>query len=100
MREANPKSGTIACEPFARNSLEVRRENGVAIPTQRDQLTGLKVVYGTADFAPGDIVFFEGDQCAQLWAKKVYTIDGQKFVLAPVNLVMVVERQGFKGTST
>lgn len=116
-RAANPKAGTIACQPFERNSLEVRREGGVAIPTQRDRLTGLSVIYGNDDFHPGDIVFFEGDQCASLWAKKVYsleepasgyTIDGYttdatprvvKFVLAPVNLVMLVERTYQKSQS-
>lgn len=104
-RTANPKSGTVACEPFQSNSLEIRRVNGVTMPNQRDHLSGLKVIYGTAEFQEGDIVYFEGDQCANGWAKKVlvipdlFAIDKEgkplerKFVLAPIELIRLVERK-------
>jgi hypothetical protein len=79
-------------EPFKTNSLDIRREGGVAKANQRDHLTGLKVVYGNDKFYPDDVVYFEGEQCATQWAKKVYDLDGVRFVLGPVNLIVVVER--------
>jgi hypothetical protein len=79
-------------EPFLRNSVEVRHEGGVAKVSQRDTLTGLKVVYGNDKFHAGDVVYFEGEQCAAFWAKKVYSIGDTKFVLAPADQVKVVER--------
>jgi hypothetical protein len=93
--EANPTSGEVGCRPFQSNSLEVRRENGVAIPNQRNVLTGLEVLFGTDKIQAGSTVYFEGDQCATVWAKRVYTIGDQKFILAPVNLIKVVERKWY-----
>lgn len=90
-RKANPTSGEVGCVPFKSNSLEIRRENGVAIPNQRNALIGLEVVFGNDKIQAGDVVYFEGDQCASVWGKRVYAIDDQKFVLAPVNLIKVVE---------
>ena len=95
MREANPKSGVVACVPFQSNSLEIRRENGVAKANSRDHLVGLKVIHGTADFRTGDTLYFEGDQCVMPWAKRIYTIDEVvKFILAPIDQVRIIERAG------
>jgi hypothetical protein len=91
-REANPIGGTICVEPFLRNGVDVRYEGGVAKVNQRDTLTGLKVVYGNDKFKAGDVVYFEGEQCAAFWAKRVYSLGETKFVLAPVDQVRVVER--------
>lgn len=91
-RSSNPTSGVICVEPFKTNSLDIRREGGVAKANQRDHLTGLKVVYGNDKFAPGDVVYFEGEQCATVWAKKVYDLDGAKFILGPMNMIVVLER--------
>jgi hypothetical protein len=92
-RTAHPSGGYVGVEPFKSNSLEIRREGRVAMPNQRDTLTGLKVVFGNDKFRAGDIVYFEGDQCVQLWAKRVYTLDETKFILAPTDMVRILERE-------
>jgi hypothetical protein len=91
-RTANPAAVTICVEPFKLNSIDIRQEGGVAKVNQKERLTGLKVVYGNDKFQPGDVVYFEGEQCVTQWAKKIYDLDGVRFVVAPVNLIVVVEQ--------
>jgi hypothetical protein len=90
--EANPQSGQIAVEPFVSTTMEKHVVLGVAIIDQRQYMAALKVVFGNKDFCAGDTVYFEGGQCASPWAKRVYELRGQKFVLAPTNLVILVDR--------
>ncbi len=84
--------GQIGCEPFLNHSMEKRVVGGVALPEQRFVLTGLKVLFGNDKYHPGDIVYFDGEACASVWGKREYTLDGKKFVLAPVDQVRVVKR--------
>lgn len=92
-RETNPMSGLIAVEPFKSNSLERHLDRGVTIIDQRQTLTGLQVIFGNEKFHAGDVVFFEGNQCVQPWARRIYELGAEKFILAPVGNIIIVERR-------
>lgn len=92
-RETNALAGVIAVEPFKTNSLEAKTVNGLLVVTKNTDLTPLQVVFGNEKYAADDVVYFEPDQCAQPWARRVLTIDGQKFILAPLGNVIVHEHR-------
>lgn len=82
----------VGVEPFKTNTVEKKTTNAFAVAQQKVDLTPLKVVHGTENIPTGATVYVRGDLCAEPDGKKVYEIDGVKFILIPVTEVKVVRK--------
>lgn len=85
-------NGHVACSPFETTSLKISVDRGLAIHTQRHELTKLAVVldYGTV-YNAGDSVFVRGECMKHAYALAVYEIEGKKFILVPEDQIVAVE---------
>ncbi len=89
--------GNVAVKPPEKTSAEVRASRGVATIAQKQDLTPLTVVFrseasaATDSFHVGDVVYVLGDNTVNTWASKVYTVNGQEFVLCPVKQILLRE---------
>lgn len=85
-----PKAGFVAIEPpkFERIASRVN-SSGIAMNVSRSELRAYKLVMnfvsskGVHYFASSDLVAVTDDAIQSAWAKKVYTLNGIDFVLAP-----------------
>jgi len=80
---------SVALEPFPAMSVEKNQKSGFTTIRQKTELTALKVVYDSEDrrFRRGDIAYVMADQYSHPWAKAVYEVGAEKFVLAPNNVI-------------
>lgn len=91
----------VACEPFEHKHIENKVKNGLAFSEQRNSLTKLRVVADSEmqlkDFSilvkKGAWVYVPGESFKTDWAKKEYSLSGQKFVLVPNSAVILVESE-------
>lgn len=87
-------SGSVATEPFKKNSMTSTVVKGVAVLDQKVTLTGLMVLFPgkvkDLEVKAGDMVYVTGEQCVQPWAKKVIDINGTPFILVPVDNIVLV----------
>ncbi len=105
-----PVNEKIACEPPESVQMRVKVQGGFGRIEQKTQLTRLKVVFGNESLdgasvlvPTGAAVFVSGEAvAAHQWAKQVFTYnDGDKvlkFILVPLNLVLLVDRSGSLNT--
>lgn len=83
----------IACEPFQSRSIEKKgADTGFVTIGQGDSMTALRVVFRSATYLPGSTVWVRSDRCQQGWAKKIYDIDGRRFIMVPEGEVAVDSR--------
>ena len=84
---------TVACTPFPAASIELEHRKGFTMAKQKVALTPLEVVFATEDqeYWPGMVIYVNGDCQTHIWAKQVYEMNDQKFILVPVEFVRLVE---------
>lgn len=89
----------VALSPFPTQSVEKENKGGFVVVKQKVSLTPLRIVFGnenvegTMVYAPtGAVAYVRGDSVTLPWAKEVFEIEGQKFILAPLDAVQLVER--------
>lgn len=83
----------VAVEPFPPvTKAEVK--GGVIVPMNQSNLTGLRVVFGSASFGEGWLLYVRSKlQSTTNYAKEVLEADGRKFILIPEEDVVLVDTQ-------
>lgn len=81
----------VALEPFPENVVVKEVKGGMIMPKQKGTLTKLRVVYGGNGFTAGDSVYLRSELFAALWAKEIFEVEGQRFILAPKDQVVLVD---------
>jgi hypothetical protein len=83
----------VAVEPFPpAPKAEIR--GGVLAPMSQTSLTGLRVVFGSASFGEGWLLYVRTKlQGTTTYAKEVLEVDGRKFILIPEEDVVLVDNQ-------
>ena len=83
----------VACTPFNKQHMETVVKGGFAMVDKKVQLQELKVVKHSAELnlVPGDGVWVRGDAIVQPWAKEVFTVEGDEFILVPANFILIVK---------
>jgi len=84
----------VALEPFPVMATEKTTKSGFTTVKQKTELTALHVVFPTEDhrFLAGDLAHVRADQFTMPWAREIYELDGQKYILAPLNAILVLKR--------
>lgn len=94
----------VAVEPFPQTSIEVKVNSGFAVASQKTNLTALKVVHAAMNtdinkaLLPGDTIYVRGETAAHVFAKEVFEVGGSKFILCPLEMVVMVDK-AIPGTS-
>ena len=84
----------VACEPFQSLALEKEGKSFVTVK-EKTTLFPMKVVMSTVSetgsekYHVGDTVWVRGDTKVLQWAKDVFEINGQKFILVPEEIIQV-----------
>lgn len=86
------KSDSVAIRQPVFEKIDAQVKNGFAFNGNRMNLIRAEVVFsGFVDgqqVEPGDLVLLRGDSGLQPWAKQLFVIDGQEFVLCPEGAVI------------
>lgn len=80
----------LAIAPLQALETSVEIQNGFAISSRKNDLIKSTVVFkrtGDTRFEEGDVVFLNPESSLHAWAKKVFTLEGKPFILAPVEFV-------------
>lgn len=75
-------NGYLAVEPFPNKGLETKTSNGFSTIKQKNTLVELKIIFGSEKFAYGS-VFVPGSISVIQYAREVYHVNGQDFILIP-----------------
>ena len=85
----------IGCEPPLLEGVKLVNKNGFAVIQQKQELLGLKVVFGMEINSslgpcidPGETVYIRGELIKAECCAKTYTVDGVDVVLIPVDQVL------------
>ena len=97
-----PVNEKIACVPPESTQIKVKVQGGFGRVEQKTQLTGLRVLFGNElargprVWAPtGCTVYVSGESlAAHQWAKQIYEHMGQKFIMVPEAMVVLVDPSG------
>ena len=90
-------NGKVALEPFQEMEVQKEQRGGMVVPKQNNSLTKLKVLIDSGKqldstyFPAGCTVWVRADTFRAPWAKEVYELEGQKFILAPIDQVLLVQ---------
>jgi len=86
--------GKIAVEPFNDTAVKTTAMGGgtvkVGMIVQKNELARLKVIFPSFELS-GSYVHVPSEYYTQPYAKKIYEMDGQKFIIIPLNIVEIVE---------
>lgn len=91
------KNHSVAVEPFPPMEAVAQVRGGFAVASKRDQLVRLRVVFKTQfcnEFSmlrEGDYVWVSSSYQDHADSKKVYEVDGKKFVAIPSSWVTLAE---------
>ena len=90
-------NGQIGCVPFSTKGIETKSVGGLAIISQKTELTKLRVIYGDSEktIIAGDCVFLNSSDFNTKFGTNVYSIDGQEFILVPLAQVRMVSKEGY-----
>ena len=97
MKVFSTKNHTVAVEPFPAMQAVAQVKGGFAVASKRDQLVRLRVVFTTrycqelSMLHAGDYVWVSSSYQDHQDAKKVYEVDGKKFVAIPSAWVTLAE---------
>jgi hypothetical protein len=82
----------VACSPFPKQSVEKTIKGGIALIDRKVNLQQLTVVLrnGDGSLIPGLKVWVRGDASVQPWAKEVFSLDGEEFILVPESAIFIV----------
>ncbi len=87
----NVPNKRVAVEPFPVTE-KAQVKGGVLQPMNQSALTALRVVFGNASYAVGQVVYVRSKLATTTtYAKEVLEIEGQKFFLLPEEEVLVVD---------
>lgn len=92
-------NGKVAVEPFKEMAIEKEQRGGLVMAKQKGTLTKLRVVFNSGkEFVPesyyfpkGSSVWVRADGYALPWAKEILELDGEKFILIPVDQVLMFQ---------
>ncbi len=85
--------GTIALAPFPDLGITVKG-SGFQVIEQNDSLVRLKVIYNDTSNRfppPGNYAYVSSQDKVKHWAKEVFTLDGEKFIICPEDRVVLFE---------
>jgi hypothetical protein len=86
-------NGVVGLVPFRSTAVKVEIKNGVGKIENKVNLEGLEVIFGDGkSIRPGDTVWVDQSGSAG-WGKKVYEMDGKKFVVCRPEHVVLVTHQ-------
>lgn len=84
----------IACFPIS-TTIEKEQHTGFVTAKQKTQLISTVVVFGDKkDYWPGTTVYLRGECISAPWARLVYTVGNEKFILVPISDVVMLEDKG------
>lgn len=83
-------NGYLAVEPFPNKGLETKTSNGFSTIKQKNTLVELKIIFGSEKFTYGS-VFVPGSISVTQYAREVYHVNGQDFILIPETEVRLHE---------
>ena len=88
----------IGCVPFAAKGIETKNVGGLAVITQKSDLSCLRVLYGDAEgkILTGSYVCVKGSEFKSNWANQIYTANGISFILVPLGAVLLVSPEEVK----
>lgn len=91
---------SVALEPFPTLAVEKQIKGGFATAKQKEALYGLKVVFGDEEgnYQPGMTCYVRGEHTPHDWVRKIYEVDGKKFIIVPTMFVAIVEAEFPGGT--
>ena len=86
-------NNNIACSPFASKGTEIKNVGGMAVITQKAELSSLKVIWGDSEgkILQGTTVYVPGTDFKLAYGSKIYSLNGQEFILVPIGNVLMVE---------
>lgn len=85
----------VACTPFETRAIEASVSKGFAVIRQKTELIGLTVVFPPQEPAwicAGDLVWVRGESSKLAWATDEYELEGQKFILVPLEAIQLCGR--------
>lgn len=85
----------VATKPFEKKEIESTVKSGFAKITQKHSLTELDVIFGTNNIFHGCKVYVNSENFKMPWATRVYSLDGQDFILVPEDFILLVKRPEF-----
>jgi len=81
----------VATEPFKQKDIEIKVENMWGTVNQKLTLTPLKVVFPGGALGVHHTVYVTADCFKHEFANKVYNLDGQDFILVPLDQVKLTK---------
>lgn len=83
----------VAVTPFPKTGVTAVVKDGFAKAAQKSGVEALTVVFGNSgELSPGDVVYVKGDGVAS-WGRDEYEVDGKKFVMCPIERIILVKKQ-------